>query len=61
MVEWEGAVLTGLFTGIGVILAQRLVSFIDHHPIFRRVSRKIGDVVNLDLETDSGTKKKRSR
>lgn len=61
MVEWESAVLTGLFTGIGVIMAQRLVNFIDHHPIFRRVSEKVGDVINFDIERDDGTKKKRGR
>ena len=61
MSDYVGYAMQGLFTGIGVILAQRLVSFIDHHPIFRRVSRKVGDMINFDIETESGTKKKRGK
>jgi hypothetical protein len=61
MTDYWAIALGGFATGCGVIAAQRFVNFIDHHPIFRRLSSKVGEVINFDIETESGTKKKRSR
>jgi len=43
MTDWGTAVLSGLFTGIGVILAQRIVAFFDRHPLVIRLKEKADD------------------
>jgi len=61
MSDYVGYAMQGLFTGIGVILAHRIMGWLDSHPLFKRVSNKVGDVLSFDIERESGTKKKRSR
>lgn len=42
--DWGTAILQGLFTGIGVILAQRIVKYIDEHPITKQVKKVVDNV-----------------
>ena len=42
--EWDTAILSGLFTGIGVILAQKLVRWLESHPIVSRLASKFNSV-----------------
>jgi uncharacterized membrane protein YhiD involved in acid resistance len=42
--EWDTAILSGLFTGIGVILAQKLVKWLETHPIIARFTSKFNKV-----------------
>lgn len=59
MTDYYGVALTGFATGLGVIFAQKFVAWLEHHPLLRRVTRKIGDVVNFDIERESGQRKNR--
>lgn len=52
--DWATAILSGLFTGIGVILAQRLMAFIDKHPITIKFKRTVNEMTN-----QNGVKRKR--
>jgi hypothetical protein len=31
--DWTTAILSGLFTGMGVIFAQKFVNWLDRHPL----------------------------
>jgi len=47
MVEWDTAILSGLFTGIGVILAQKFVSFLERHPLIIMFKRRAEDLTGI--------------
>jgi len=57
LMDAETAILSGLFTGIGVILAQRLMAFIDKHPLTIKFKKTVDDITNLDRK--NGVKRKR--
>lgn len=42
--DWETAILQGLFTGIGVIIAQRIVKYIDEHTLTRKIKKEIDKI-----------------
>jgi hypothetical protein len=44
MPQWDTAILQGLFTGIGVILAQRLMRWFDKHPLTKKVKKTIKEI-----------------
>jgi len=48
MVDYGTAILQGLFTGIGVILAQWLMNWIDRHPLMVRIKQKAEDLTKVD-------------
>lgn len=56
--EWDTAILSGLFTGIGVILAQRLMAFLDRHPLIIMFKRKAEDLTHMN-EKEDGVRRKR--
>lgn len=58
MTDYWGIALAGFATGCGVIAAQRLMAFIDRHPLTIKIKRTVDEITNTDRD---GVRRKRPR
>ena len=54
--DWETAILSGFFTGTGVVLAQKFVNWLDKHPITIKFKKTVDDITNI--ERKNGVKRR---
>lgn len=57
--DYGTAILSGLFTGIGVILAQKMMSWLETHPLTRFFTDKANHYLGQDEKQEKKTKRGR--
>jgi hypothetical protein len=49
--DWTTAILSGLFTGMGVIFAQKFVNWLDKHPLVKYFKDRLNHVAGAGDES----------
>lgn len=56
MTDYYGIALAGFFTGVGVIVAQKLVNWLDAHPLMTMLKKRF---LEMRLLKDMGSEARR--